>query len=127
MTNEPVYFSIDNWGNLRKLSKFLKIMETARVMSKLEGKFNILQGSYNGVPELSFSCHRKDFEDYVVRYGWVVNQTCVLVVREDNTAYLEYPSSTMELGIFTNVSEAEAKMSTGWTYNPEDRTWWTTR
>lgn len=121
-----VVFSIDDWSNLRQLSKFLKLIETQRVMGKLKGDFKILQGCYKGELEIAFMAEADDFKDYVLRYGWVDQQESILIIEEDNKATLEYRSKpTEDLGTWTNVSEKEKGES--YTYDPKNKTWWTCR
>lgn len=118
-----VVFSIDLWYDLRSLSKFLRMLETQRVMGKLRGEFKILQGFYKGAHELSFLCDLQDYKDFVEPYGWTKNQESILVIEDDSKAYLKYKELPSEyIGVWSEVYNPDHVEN--WAYDPRENRWW---
>ena len=120
-----VIFSIDNYYDLHSLAKFLRYMDTKRASGMLRGKFEILMGSWGGIPEVSFECEAQDFADYVIPFGCNKGQDSILVIFDQIDVFLVSGSRASErIGTWTEVSELEAKMAEGYTYKPEEEKWY---
>ena len=128
-----VIFSIDNATDTHTQAKFLRFMDTKRVMSELQMPPVSLIGKYLGKLEHSFMCEEQDFLKYVLPYGWVDGQDCVMVVwttkagnmmayfRGISSVYIS-PSAPLE-----QVSAEEAFKSDGFTYRPDLDIYWVVR
>jgi hypothetical protein len=120
-----VIFSIDNVSNLHQLSKFLRHMDTQRATGKLKDEFQTCIGYWEGILENSFICGKEDFLTYVDAHGWCDNQTAIILMDDEGECYIKYgPHNAEYLGVFTNVSEPEAKVSQGWTYDMKTNSYW---
>ena len=120
-----VVFSIDHYHQLHNLAKFLRHMDTKRAEGKLRGKFSILQGSWQGVPELSFECEAEDYADFVIPYGVMKDQQATLLVYPSGIVFeVSKNNASRYLGVWTEVSQLETKMAEGYTYNPEENKWY---
>ena len=121
--NDRVIFSIDDWSDLRKLARFLRHMADQQALGKLKGEFKVLQGSYKGVPEISFMCYEKDFGTFVKSYGWVEKQESYLRIFSDNSCYFFKENLLEGIGEWTQVTQDQK--GENWTYDPKDNSWWT--
>lgn len=115
-----VLFSIDNVTDTHALAKFLRHFDTQVAMGKTKGYLVQCIGSYEGRLELSFICSRKDYVDYVVPFGAVNNQDCVIEIQGDD-CYLTDNDLIFSsyMGIMKQVTKKRAMKSDGWTYRPD--------
>ena len=121
---DRIVFSIDDWYDLRKLARFLRHMADQQALGKLKGEFKVLQGSYKGVPEISFMAGEEDFNYYVVPYGWADSQESILIINEGNEAWLRHTDYKKDaIGKWTQVTQDQK--GENWTYDPKDNSWWT--
>lgn len=115
-----VLFSIDNAHDTHTLAKFLRYFDTQVAMGKTKGYLIQCIGSYKGSLELSFICNRKDYVDYVVPFGAVNNQECVIEIQGEDCYSTDndliYPSY---MGVMRQVTKKKAMKSDGWTYRPD--------
>ena len=123
-------FSIDGVTEVHALAKFMRHIDTQRVMGKMEGEMVQLIGSYKGALELSFILLTEDFEKHVKPYGFVSNQESVLLVSECNKQYADLlylqDGHREALGSLKDVSKDEAMKHDGWSYRPDLGTYWIT-
>ena len=85
-----------------------------------------LRSSYQGVPERSLAFHGDHHLPMVRKLAQQYNQDSFLSVRPDKTAKLQYTADGREedLGKWTQVSEAEAKRSKGYSHDQKTNTYW---
>lgn len=121
-----VIFSIDNVTDTHTLAKFLRHFDTQVALSRTKGYLVPCIGSYKGQLEQSFICREDDYLSYVVSYGAVANQECVLWVDSGNCFSYD-PEMNEEptyLGEIKEVSKKKAMKSDGWTYRPDLNSYW---
>lgn len=121
-----VIFSIDNVTDTHTLAKFLRHFDTQVALSRTKGYLVPCIGSYKGKLEQSFICRADDYLNYVVPYGAVNDQECVLGIDGYN-CYSFTPTLGEEpayLGEIKEVSKKKAMRSDGWTYRPDLNSYW---
>jgi len=121
-------FSIDGEADRNTVATF--VMEF-KLADKTTGNLVPCEGSYKGVQETSFICLTSDFNNWVLRSGYVLNQESVLRVSECNKKYttLEYLDKTFYpnpekcrdvfLGCMKSVTKEEAYKQDAWTYRAD--------
>jgi len=120
-----VVFSIDNVTEMRTLKRFLKVVDTAKAMKKMEGDMKLCIGSYKGVMEQSFIMRQDDFEAFVVPNGFVQNQESFLILEYGHkdvvyASLLWNESKRHEpIGRMVEVSHKKALRQDAWTYRPD--------
>lgn len=92
-----VLFSIDNWNDTHTLAKFLRHIDTQRASSLMKGQMQMLIGSYQGTPELSFIMLTEDFDEWVIGSGYVDNQVVFWYVDE----HMNVESGFMGIGVLS--------------------------
>lgn len=115
-----VLFSIDNVTDTHTLAKFLRHFDTQVAMGKTKGYLIQCIGSYEGNIELSFICNKKDYVDYVVPFGVVRGQDCVIEIKGED-CYLSDNDLIFAsyMGVIKQVTKKKAMKSDGWTYRPD--------
>jgi hypothetical protein len=130
MQHNIVIFSIDNGENPNTALLFESSFNNH---PKRSSNLIHTEGSYEGTPEKSYICNRKDFNEIVVDWGWVNNQHCVLGVTSCNKAYaqLEYINGCFDqsgdieqIGCMHSVTKEEALSSSAYTYRPDLDLYW---
>ena len=128
-----VLFSIDNVHDVHVLAKFLRYMDTANAMLKLKTPMVTLIGSYAGELEQSFMLNDEDFKEYVLKLGFVKDQECVMIIRDEEgtvmRCFLHYISDTGRdlayVGNLVEVGKKEALANEdGFTYRPDVNNYW---
>jgi hypothetical protein len=115
-----VVFSIDNVNDVHVLAKFLRHVDTARAMNRMQGGIQQCIGMYNGLLEVSFIMREDDFNEHVKPFGFTDNQECVLhIVGSDMQASLVSLTEVKDIGFYEAVSHEEAANATSWTYRPD--------
>lgn len=116
-------FSIDNPTDWHQMAKFMRYVDTIRVLQKLKG--NIIQciGSWENKLEHSFICLSEDFEKFIIDSKYVDNQEYVLLVSQNKKqfAYLKNlkTEEITSIGRLRQVSKKEALSLPCWTYRPD--------
>jgi hypothetical protein len=121
-----VIFSIDKVSDLRTKAKFLRYIDTQRVMNYMKGTMVLCIGCYKGVLEDSFIIRSDDFDTFVRNSGYVDNQESVLHVRGKRMhCEFEYLKGGCDGGgRLIEVTPRTAFNSDGWTYRPDMNTYW---
>ena len=124
LINNSVIFSIDNAWNVHILAKFMRFIDTKRVMGEMQKEMLVCSGMWNGQQELSFYMDYNDFFTHVANSGYVDEQECFMIVNpvkpnqpNRKQASLLYRCGNQELvGSFTGVSKEEAEANNSYTY-----------
>ena len=121
-----VIFAIDNNTDLHRVARFMRFIDECRAMNRIEGKFEMAIGMWEGEMESSYMMDEADYRKLVVPSGYALDQVCVLVVEPSNKCYMEYPDGDVgyNLGVLTQVTPQEAMGMVGWTYILETKTYW---
>lgn len=122
-----VIFSIDGVNDTHKQAKFLRHIDTARAMGKMQGKMVHCIGSYKGEIEPSYLMLWDDFLDHVIGKGFVGGQESILMVSECNKQYATLvfsDQSRQSVGSLKSVGKDEAMKHDAWTYRPDLNTYW---
>jgi len=121
---EYTIFAIDNDTDLHTVSKFLRYMDTQRVMNGVD--ITLLFGCYSGALENSYmiqSRHLFHVSD------WIKGQESILRVPGDvrQPCALEYLKTGNQeiLGPMREVPKDEAMKLHAWTYNPNNGKYFT--
>lgn len=120
---EKVVFAIDNNTDTHTVAKFLRHVDTLRAMGKIKPVVQCI-GNWEGVLEVSYMMNLKDFDKYVVPYGSVEGQECVLIVAGDTRqpCYLRFPyGSTKNVGPMVEIDGPIGN----WTYVPATNKYFT--
>lgn len=118
---EYVIFAIDNNTDVHTNAKFLRAIDTARVMGKMLGDTMVHAiGYWEGILEPSFILTRSDYMAHAK--GWAKDQECVLVVNDDDRqpAYVACPKTLKEfscVGVIQEITPEQAKDEKAWTFN----------
>jgi hypothetical protein len=116
---ETVIFAIDNSHDVHQQAKFLRHVDTLRVMGKLRGLFALCIGSYKGDMERSYMMLATDYEKHIPKSGYVDNQESILRVPGDvrQPCTLEYFDGRREvIGPMKRIHSSERHLYDGWTY-----------
>ena len=117
---ETVIFSIDDSHDGHQQAKFLRYIDTLRVMGKLRGMFALCIGCYRGDMERSYMMLAMDYEKHIPKSGYVDNQESILRVPGDvrQPCCLEYldGSNSVLLSSMKRVHSNEIHLYDGWTY-----------
>lgn len=123
-------FSIDNPTDWHQMAKFMRYVDERMAMGKTKGKFIQCVGSWEGVIEPSFLCRTEDFEEHILKSGYVDKQDCVLQISECNKQYAQLlwllEGTTEFVGSLKSVDKETALKENGWTYRPDLNTYWVT-
>lgn len=92
----------------------------------------LLIGSWEGTPEISFIVTTEDFDFYLLGTCFVAEQECVMRFSECNKRYCElhylrgeeYTGEVDVLGCLHTVSAEEAATHAGWSYRPDLGQFW---
>lgn len=116
-----VIFAIDDGDNaLHTKAKFLRHLDTLRVMGKLEGEARTGIGHWvddDGVSWLEpcYCLELFDYDKHVLPHGWVNQQRCILVVGHLEAAIMT-PDTLTTLRKLPNITCVGPKMPAGcWT------------
>lgn len=117
---EYVIFAIDNGQDVHARAKFLRHMDTAHAMGKMQGVMHQCIGYWEGVLETSYILTLKDYRDHVFPHGFTRDQQCVLIVPQDqrqpcHTASADTLEFIESVGPMREVSSPAGLDA--WTYN----------
>lgn len=116
-----VIFSIDNWNNSGASYKFEKAVNYDDMLYKV--KTTKLIGCYKGQLEVSYITTLDHFER-LRRYGYFDNQECFLKIIIQGNHMLAYDLTTGKyLGRMEKLPAEKAIQYEGWTYHPEQQSY----
>lgn len=123
---EYVIFSIDDVNDTHALAKFLRHIDTARAMDKMQGKMVHCIGSWEGELEPSFLMRWDDFQEHVIGRGFVEDQDAILVVHGDKMQAVLHnkDGSRTFIGRMKETDAATAMQQQGFTYRPDLGKYW---
>lgn len=119
---EKVVFAIDNNADTHVVAKFMRLMDTKRVMGDMKGKMVQCIGMWTDGEgrrhmEPSYMVDARDYYEIVAPSGYVALQQCVLKVPGDTRqpCTLEFPGGlTFGLKPMREIDDTDGV--TDWTY-----------
>ena len=127
-----IIFAIDNDCDLHTVAKFLRHIDTERVMGNIKGSFIKCIGCYEGTLENSYIMDERDYREFVEAMGYTDNQESILHVPADTRqpCTLEFKDKTsVTLGQMRELNKSEVireGVFGSWTYVPRTDTYWGT-
>lgn len=120
-----ILFSIDDWYDPRTLFKFLRHIDIQKASSKMKGNMGVRIGGYEGKLELSFILREDDYLEHVAPFDFTTKQKEIMLI--DNTSEMKtyILDPLYHSGVCVgNMSEYEGEPINGFTYNPNNNTWY---
>lgn len=120
MQVEHVVFAIDNNTDFHAVAKFMRQIDTARAMNKLEDGVAECVGMWEGILETSYLMSRRDYEKVVLPLGVTQNQESVLVVPSSVRQPCHYAKPDLTyLGSLGPMRSSKTMPvdADGWTFN----------
>lgn len=96
-----IIYSVYNQHNTPKQNLDKHLVE-CKALQMLGVDFTECVGVYKGAQELSIRVSR-EFGDLVKSRAWDASQECILVVNQENKAFLVYPKDVNRLGTWQAV------------------------
>jgi hypothetical protein len=119
-----VIFAIDNNNDTHAVAKFMRHIDTKRVMGEMKGEMVHAIGYWEGILEPSYIMHEDDYRDHVLPMGFTEEQDAVMMAPANRAqpAYLvDYDLTGFQVSLnpIKEVTAEEAKAAIGWTYNQQ--------
>jgi len=125
-----VCFAIDNPHDVHTVAKFMRYMDTKRVMGELTGSLIQCVGFWEGELEPSYIMNVVDYEKFVVPMNFTDNQDCVMYIpgdtRQSCTMKFRDEEQIYSLGPLKRVKHEEVHKYFSYTYLLATKTYWVT-
>lgn len=119
-----VIFAIDNGHDPRIRARFERHLDTVRAMGQMKRPVRLCMGMWKGKIEASYEMVRSDFEQHVMRYGWVRQQAAILGVVAGRAVLIDWYGKVSEAGSWHKVEAMYAPFCDGWTYYLDTNEYW---